>query len=132
MPAKADEVRGVQEDISEITIDEKSYQKDVKKNPLGAGGSLGAMGGREEKRKREKKGVRQRPTFPHPRGCSIMGPGGLNGRVRDGNGWNPSGMATGQRKVRLNKDDDGFKPLDRLVLVHYNPCRSCMPSLSTW
>jgi hypothetical protein len=39
---------------------------------------------------------RQRPTFPQPRGCSIIGPGGLNGRVRDGNGWVPSGMATGK------------------------------------
>ena len=39
---------------------------------------------------------RQRPTFPQPRGCSIIGPGGLNGRVRDGNGWIPSGMATGK------------------------------------
>ena len=38
---------------------------------------------------------RQRPTFPQPRGGSIMSPGGLNFRVRDGNGWNPSGVATG-------------------------------------
>ena len=39
--------------------------------------------------------TRQRPTFPQPHGGSNMGPGGLNFRVRDGNGWNPSGMATG-------------------------------------
>src|SRR5438105_2736551 len=39
--------------------------------------------------------TRQRPTFPQPHGGSSMGPGGLNFRVRDGNGWNPSGMATG-------------------------------------
>ena len=37
---------------------------------------------------------RQRPTFPQPRGCSIIGPGGLNFRVRNGNGWTPSGMVT--------------------------------------
>ena len=61
-----------------------------------------------------------------------MGPGGLNGRVRDGNGCFPSGKATGQKEARLNKGDDGLKSLDRLVLVHYNPCRSYMPSLSTW
>ena len=40
------------------------------------------------------KTTRQRPTFPQPRGCSIIGPGGLNFRVRNGNGWNPSGMVT--------------------------------------
>ena len=39
--------------------------------------------------------TRQRPTFPQPRGCSIIGPGGLNFRVRDGNGCGPSGMVTG-------------------------------------
>ena len=36
---------------------------------------------------------RQRPTFPLPRGSSIMGLGGLNVRVRDGNGWGPLGYA---------------------------------------
>ena len=39
--------------------------------------------------------TRQRPTFPRPRGSSIIGLGGLNFRVRDGNGWGPSGKATG-------------------------------------
>lgn len=39
--------------------------------------------------------TRQRPTFPLPRGSSSIGLGGLNFRVRDGNGWGPSGMATG-------------------------------------
>ena len=38
--------------------------------------------------------TRQRPTFPHPHKCSIIGPGGLNFRVRNGNGWDPSGMVT--------------------------------------
>ena len=41
------------------------------------------------------KGTRQRPTFPQPRSCSIIGPGGLNFRVRDGNGCGPSGLVTG-------------------------------------
>ena len=40
-------------------------------------------------------GTRQRPTFPQPRSCSIIGPGGLNFRVRDGNGCGPSGVVTG-------------------------------------
>jgi hypothetical protein len=39
--------------------------------------------------------TRQRPTFPLPRGSSNIGLGGLNFRVRYGNGWGPSGMATG-------------------------------------
>jgi hypothetical protein len=85
--------------------------------------------------------IRQRPTFPQPCGCSIIGPGGLNGRVRDGNGWNPSGMATGKRHSVSAKECDKLlkartkrriKPLDRLVLVHSNPCGPYMPSLSTW
>ena len=39
--------------------------------------------------------TRQRPTFPLPHSSSIIGLGGLNFRVRDGNGCGPSGMATG-------------------------------------
>ena len=39
--------------------------------------------------------TRQRPTFPRPHGSSSIGLGGLNFRVRDGNGCGPSGMATG-------------------------------------
>ena len=39
--------------------------------------------------------TRQRPTFPLPHGSSSIGLGGLNFRVRDGNGCGPSGMATG-------------------------------------
>ena len=33
--------------------------------------------------------TRQRPSFPLPHGSSIIGLGGLNFRVRDGNGWDP-------------------------------------------
>ena len=36
----------------------------------------------------------QRPAFPGFCNPSIIGPGGLNFRVRDGNGWNPSGIVT--------------------------------------
>ena len=38
----------------------------------------------------------QRPALPGPRGPSTIGAGGLNGRVRDGNEWNPSAIATRQ------------------------------------
>src|SRR6266700_7270354 len=36
----------------------------------------------------------RRPTFPHSYPCSIIGPAGLNFRVRDGNGCDPRGMTT--------------------------------------
>ena len=39
--------------------------------------------------------TRQRPTFPLPHSSSIIGLGGLNFRVRYGNGCGPSGNATG-------------------------------------
>jgi hypothetical protein len=39
--------------------------------------------------------IRQRPTLPHGFPRSTIGSGGLNFRVRDGNGWDPSDIATG-------------------------------------
>ena len=38
---------------------------------------------------------RRRPTLPRRCQRSTIGPGGLNFRVRDGNGCGPSGIATG-------------------------------------
>ena len=38
--------------------------------------------------------MRQRPTLPHSLPCSTIGAGGLNGRVRNGNGCGPSAIAT--------------------------------------
>ncbi len=43
---------------------------------------------------------RQRPTFPQSHPCSIIGAGGLNYRVRDGNGCDPSAVVTGKRAAR--------------------------------
>src|SRR5262249_17562555 len=43
--------------------------------------------------------TRQRPTLPHRCQRSTIGPGGLNFRVRDGNGCGPSGIATGNRTL---------------------------------
>ena len=52
-----------------------------------------------------------------------MGPGGLNFRVRDGNGWNPSGMATGNSRlreslfvIRYSLNGRSFRTLLRLTL----------------
>src|SRR6478735_611640 len=39
------------------------------------------------------KDVRRRPTLPHPVGCSTIGAGWLNFRVRDGSGCFPAAMA---------------------------------------
>ena len=41
------------------------------------------------------KKIRQRPTLPRGFPRSTIGSGGLNFRVRDGNGWDPSDIATG-------------------------------------
>lgn len=38
---------------------------------------------------------RRRPTLPQ---CSTIGATRLNGRVRDGNGWNPCAIATSQNQ----------------------------------
>ena len=38
---------------------------------------------------------RRRPTLPQR---STIGATGLNGRVRDGNGWNPCAIATSQNQ----------------------------------
>ena len=37
---------------------------------------------------------RRRPIVPQGFPCSIVGAGGLNDRVRDGNGWTPSAIVT--------------------------------------
>src|SRR5690606_37040871 len=42
----------------------------------------------------------QRPTLPGPCGPSTIGAGGLNGRVRDGNAWFPSAIATKRQRFR--------------------------------
>src|SRR5260370_265642 len=58
-----------------------------------SGGGLG--GGRRDPLR--SKLPRQRPTLPRRYQRSTIGPGGLNFRVRDGNGRGPSGNATGNR-----------------------------------
>ena len=54
--------------------------------------------------------TRQRPTFPLPHSSSIIGLGGLNFRVRDGNGCGPSGNATGNlfRETLDEKGEGGI------------------------
>src|SRR5215510_2292131 len=47
---------------------------------------------------------RQRPTLPRRYQRSTIGPGGLNFRVRDGNGCGPSGIATGNRMAIVYVD----------------------------
>src|SRR5205085_6509381 len=82
---------------------------------------------------------------PTRRPCSTIGAGGLNGRVRDGNGCFPSAIATGNRIINL----DGIviieskrevaharrkfmvKPHGHLVPVSSTPCGASTPGLST-
>src|SRR6266705_3297142 len=76
------------------------------------------------------KNSRQRPTFPQPYSGSIIGPGGLNFRVRDGNGCDPSGMATGNCEDCVYQEQIIVKPHGRLVLVGYRPYGPSTSSLS--
>ncbi len=42
---------------------------------------------KSQNRQSSMKIIRRRPTLPHSSPCSTMGPGGVNFRVRDGNGF---------------------------------------------
>ena len=48
--------------------------------------------------------IRRRPTLPPPLEGSTIGAGGLNDRVRNGNGCNPSAIAAG--KMSTTEQDD--------------------------
>ena len=92
--------------------------------------------------------IRRRPTLPHRCQCSTIGAGGLNFRVRDGNGCDPSARVTGNSyKSVFNQANCGsqmihdtsrissranfmVKPHDRLVLVSFTRYRASTPSLS--
>ncbi len=84
--------------------------------------------------------IRRRPTLPHRCQCSTIGAGGLNFRVRDGNGCDPSARATEnsrcqtRQRRRASKISDRVnfmvKPHDRLVLVSFTCHRASTSSLS--
>ena len=59
---------------------------------------------------------RRRPTFPHSYPCSIIGPARLNFRVRDGNGCDPRGMATG-KFLKSSLENSELAPQMRLSLT---------------
>ncbi len=66
----------------------------------------GARAGRDDARRLRRRassfeGFRQRPTLPGSLPPSTIGAGGLNGRVRNGNGCFPAAMATGNRSVLI-------------------------------
>jgi hypothetical protein len=76
--------------------------------------------------------------------CSTIGAGGLNGRVRDGNGCFPSAITAGRRiqpgRVRFREQARGsspqaelimVKPHGHLVPVSFTPCGASTPGLST-
>src|SRR3989442_452222 len=92
---------------------------------------------------------------PTRRPCSTIGSGGLNFRVRDGNGWDPSDVATGNSFAHAQANcvvgrpvgaalDPGLidsikkpcregttKPHERLVPVSSTPCSAYTSGLST-
>src|SRR5688572_6088654 len=56
-----------------------------------------------EASERRKEKSRQRPTLPPGYPGSTIGAGGLNGRVRNGNGCDPSAMVTGMKLSKKPK-----------------------------
>ena len=52
-------------------------------------------------------GGRRQPTLPQRGRCSTIGALRLNFRVRDGNGWDPQAIVTGQNLGRLLGDGEG-------------------------
>src|SRR5690606_4109168 len=56
----------------------------------------------------------QRPTLPGPCGPSTIGAGGLNGRVRDGNAWFPSAIATKRQRFRCYRSLNCFRKARQL------------------
>src|SRR6202171_4328222 len=92
---------------------------------------------------------------PTRKPCSTLGSGGLNCRVRDGNGWDPSDVATGnllQMRKRVSCRERFLmprstlvysirssrswkrrttKPHERLVPVSSTPCSAYTSGLST-
>src|ERR1041385_306243 len=90
---------------------------------------------------------RRRPTLPHTCARSTIGAGGLNCRVRNGNGCFPPATVTGKLEVKRTGttelgsrrwDPPGaerkslVKPDDRLVQVSSTPCSAYTSCLSTW
>src|SRR5688572_26828289 len=69
----------------------------------------------------ERKKSRQRPTLPP--GCpdSTIGAGGLNGRVRNGNGCDPSAMVTGMNlsKTGSQPNRSSSRSKDAFAFKHY-------------
>ena len=75
--------------------------------------------------------ARRRPTLPHDLPCSTIGAGGLNCRVRNGNGCCPSAIATGNASsgpwVALTTDYEGSPNPRRAGFVESAPLNP-----STW
>ena len=93
------------------------------------------------------------PTLEGPCGPTTIGAGGLNCRVRDGNGWNPTAIgarnlipvrpragALAMRIGKLHKEELSVPNKQRcvvivsgrLVPVSSTPCDASTPGLSTW
>ena len=81
------------------------------------------------------KRIRQRPTLPRGFPRSTIGSGGLNFRVRDGNGCDPSDIATGklEDRTRLSKDVSAVRRVEFEFLSEKQKCRRCCKGrVSRW
>ena len=67
----------------------------------------------------ERKKSRQRPTLPPGYPGSTIGAGGLNGRVRNGNGCDPSAMVTGM-KLSMKTEDRSKEPASRRAVFKHH------------
>ena len=88
----------------------------------GAGGGTTdhATGGRDKAPHEKVRGLvlrlfRRRPTLPGGFPPSTIGAGGLNFRVRDGNGCDSAAMATGNRALSRARPPVGGRPFERSI-----------------
>ena len=63
--------------------------------------------------------IRRLPTLPRSYPRSTIGSRGLNGRVRDGNGCDPSDTVTGNSKRRLGGGSDSRPRKPGALRVEY-------------
>jgi hypothetical protein len=126
-------------EVSSEEVDATTNEKAPTASPSGLAVHRRAMNGNEIK-------SRQRPTLPPGYPGSTIGAGGLNGRVRNGNGCDPSAMVTGMKLSKKTEDPKQerriatrfsntinvmVKPHDRLVPVSLEAFTSYTPGLST-
>src|SRR5690349_17199047 len=72
------------------------------------------------------KRILQRPTLPRGFPRSTIGSGGLNFRVRDGNGCDPSDIATGNSLKAHTKGESSIHADEELCRFSFGPSRDVL------